>query len=413
MALSKWAIIDIGSNTIRLVIYKMNPFGSMKETDNIKASARLRNYVNKEGVLDEEGKRILVNTLKGFKEIADFQGIEEVICVATAALRQAKNKQSIVCEIKEVTGFEVRILTEEEEAFYGFYAVVNSTTQQDGITIDIGGGSTEITYFKKRKLIYSHSYPFGVVSLKEQFMSSGTMNGQECAALQQFLQRKFKELPWLHRLSVPIVAIGGSARNVAQIHQNIIKYPIAGIHQYKMELRDLLMMKEMMSQMTISDLEKLEGLSKERADIILPALEVFVQLCFYSNSNEFIFSRRGLRDGIYFKEYKLHNHSGSSEEIADESISELLNDYGVDKNHSDKVSSLAGQLASELVKMYPAALSKDFISDILIAARAYFLGDYLDTDASSQHTFYLLANQSLDGLEHLLQPFGLYGEGHP
>ncbi len=297
----KWAVIDIGSNTIRLVIYKKNRLGSLKEAENIKTVARLRHYLSEDNVLLPEGVDLLIEILQGFKEIIQYHQVSNIFCVATASVRQSKNQHDILKKVKELTGFEIQVFSEKEEAFFGFYAVTHSTPINTGITIDMGGGSTEITYFKNRELKHFHSFPFGVVSLKEQFMKQDRMTENERKALSEFILSSLEQLPWLKCLQIPVIAIGGSARNIAQIDQNLKKYPIAGIHQYVMSFEDLRQMQNYLERLTVDQLEKVEGLSKDRADIIVPSLEMFVKLCEYSQSYSFMFSRRGLRDGISMK----------------------------------------------------------------------------------------------------------------
>jgi exopolyphosphatase/guanosine-5'-triphosphate,3'-diphosphate pyrophosphatase len=140
----KYGIIDIGSDTMRLVIYERNKSGRLKEVENVKAVARLRNYLTEDNVLTEEGIRVLLETLLSFQDITRHHQIQHVKCVATATIRQAKNQE----DIEETMDFPIRVLSEYEEAYYGFLAVVNSPPITEGITIDIGGGSTELTYYK-------------------------------------------------------------------------------------------------------------------------------------------------------------------------------------------------------------------------------------------------------------------------
>jgi exopolyphosphatase / guanosine-5'-triphosphate,3'-diphosphate pyrophosphatase len=144
----KYGIIDIGSNTMRLVIYERNKSGRLKEVENVKAVARLRNYLTEDNVLTEEGIRVLLETLLSFQDITRHHQIQHVKCVATATIRQAKNQEDIKKLVEETTDFPIRVLSEYEEAYYGFLAAVNSTPITEGITIDIGGGSTELTYIK-------------------------------------------------------------------------------------------------------------------------------------------------------------------------------------------------------------------------------------------------------------------------
>ncbi|WP_077211349.1 Ppx/GppA family phosphatase [Bacillus dakarensis] len=396
----KTAIIDIGSNTIRLVIYNKNEFGKFKETENIKAAARLRRHLNQNGYLEEEGMLSLLKILKGFKEILDFHKVKEVKCVATAAIRQALNKKEITQRVKTETGFDVTILTENEEAYFGYFAVIHTTPIADAVTIDIGGGSTEITYFKDRELQYSHSFPFGVVSLSQQFINGDKITAVEKKQLQNYIVESFKTLPWLKDLNVPIIAIGGSARNVAQVHQNLKNYPLSGIHQYSMSLQDLQEVLSLVEGLHVDQLAKLEGLAADRADIILPAIEVFVELTNYVESDTFLFSRKGLRDGIFLKEYKEQGDRIQSEQIAGASIDELVHHYGIQIDHSKHVSFLAKQIYQQISQLCQVGHSEEKIHLVDLSARVYYLGEYVDSDVSSQHTFYLLANTSIEGLLH-------------
>ncbi|MDZ5470591.1 Ppx/GppA family phosphatase [Bacillus sp. 31A1R] len=396
----KWAIIDIGSNTIRLVIYKENNSGILKETNNIKSPARLRRYLNEDNVLMEKGIKKLIEILTGFKEILAYHEVENVQCVATATIRQAVNKERILKNVKEQTGLTIEIFTEEEEAYYGFYAVTQTTPIAEGVTIDIGGGSTEITYYKDRKLKHFHSFPFGVVSLKEQYIKGDTVTEEERETLSQFIIHSLQSLPWLKDLHVPIVAIGGSARNIAQMDQHLKKYPLAGIHQYTMNINDLYGIRSYMESLNFSELERLEGLSKDRADIIFPALEVFIHLCEYVQSKAFMFSRKGLRDGVFLKKFGEKLILTNTEEIISRSINQLRQDYDIDEEHSNHVAFLAGRLYKEVIALCNRNESLEHLKIIDRSARVYFIGEYMDADISSQHTFYLLANQSIDGLDH-------------
>ncbi|CRK83237.1 Ppx/GppA family phosphatase [Neobacillus massiliamazoniensis] len=396
----KLAIIDIGSNTIRLVIYWKNKFGKYKEEENIKSVARLRHYLVDNGNLHDQGISILVNCLKGFKEIIEFHKVEVVKCVATATIRQALNKEDVLDIVKEQTGFKIDILSEKEEAYYGYFAVIQTTPITEGVTIDMGGGSTEITYFQNRELKYSHSFPFGVVSLKEQFIKGDTISFEEKESLIKYIQESLQQLPWLKNLQVPIIAIGGSARTVAQIDQNLKKYPLAGIHQYTMSTRDLKEILDMVERLNPLQIEKLEGVSKDRADIILPALEVFFTISEYVRTEKFMFSKKGLREGIYLKEYEKNREITEIEVIVSSNIQELVHDYGISAQHSNHVAQLAKQIYTQLEIVRGLQLSSEIKKMIDLSSRLYYVGQIVDSDVSSQHTFYYLANTSIDGLEH-------------
>lgn len=148
----KTAIIDIGSNTIRLVLYQYDKEEGLRELGNIKTVARLRTYLQPSGEMSEEGIQVLTETLLTFKAMLDDFEVVDVKAAATAAIRQASNRVKIITLMKERTGIQIELLSEEEEAYYGYVAVAHSIGTRSAVTIDIGGGSTEITLFENKQL---------------------------------------------------------------------------------------------------------------------------------------------------------------------------------------------------------------------------------------------------------------------
>ncbi|MGM7720130.1 Ppx/GppA phosphatase family protein [Metabacillus sp. Hm71] len=385
---------------MRLVMYLRDTSGRLKEIENVKVVARLRNYLTDEVRLADKGITILLNTLKSFQEITRHHQLEEVKCVATATIRQAKNQEEIVKKVEEETDFSIRILSEYEEAYFGYLAVVNSTPFESGITIDIGGGSTEVTYFKDRKLINYHSFPFGALSLKRQFVQNDTPTKNELYLLKTYLNEQFKTLEWIIDKKLPIIGIGGSARNMVQVHQEHIGYPLAGVHQYVMEKQDVREISDLLQSLSFSEIQRVEGLSKDRADIIIPAVEVFTSLMDVVNTDLFALSRKGLRDGVFYKELTKDFGIAVFPNVIEESFYELAADYHINLNHVFHVTNSAMIIAQLLNKAGLSSINKQDAKLLKRSAFVYNLGAYIDSESSSQHTFYLLANRTIDGLLH-------------
>ena len=396
----KYAIVDIGSNTMRLVIYTRDKSGRLTESENVKAVARLRNYLSASGKMGSEGIDVLVHTLQSFQEVTRHHNLQEVKCVATAAIRQANNQQEIIDRVEAETDFSIRILSEYEEAHYGFLAVVNSTPFENGITVDIGGGSTELTLFENRKLVYFHSFPFGALSLKKQFIKNDTPTKEELKELRLFLQQQFQTLPWLANKNLPLIGIGGSARNMAQIHQEYIEYPVAGIHQYMMSNKDVKTINQMLLSLDFSEVQRVEGLSKDRSDIIIPAIEVFSHLMDLIDTDTFALSRKGLRDGVFYEELTKDFELSIFPNVMEESFYELASDYDINLNQASHVSTNALMISHELERNGLFTLNEEDLKFIRLGSSLYNLGSYIDAEASNQHTFYLLANRTIDGLLH-------------
>lgn len=397
----KTAIIDIGSNTIRLVIYLYDKEKGLRELGNIKTVARLRTYILPSGEMSEEGIQVLTDTLLTFKAMLNDFDVVDVKAAATAAIRQATNRDRIIALMKERTGIQIELLSGEEEAKYGYMAVAYSMGTPSAITIDIGGGSTEITLFKDKELLNTHSFPFGTVSLKQHFVKGDILNSSEKTALIAFVKEQFLSLPWIQGVQLPIIAIGGSARNVVQIHQQQRKYPIASIHGYEIPKDELEMLSKYLGNVSFDGLKQLDGLSSDRADIIVPALEVFLVLMDVVQSEVFQLTKKGLREGIILQRIlKVDDNAFNKYDVFEGNIRRLARQYGRSKAEMDYLTHLADQLYRECCHLNYLTFNEGDLQLIRKAAKVFNIGEYIELSSASQHTFYLISNQSIEGLNH-------------
>ncbi|KHF41857.1 exopolyphosphatase [Halalkalibacter okhensis] len=396
------AIVDMGSNSIRLVINKIDSNGYYNELHNFKTVARLSAHIDQNGNLSEIGIQTILDTLARFKEMIHFHHVQQVMVIATAAMRKAKNREKIVKLVKETIGFDIRILSEYEEAYYGYLAVVNSTNLENGYTIDIGGGSTEITLFENRELKHYHSFPFGAITLHQQFFKKDLDETETLARLTKYIINQLGTLPWLkEKKAYPVIGIGGSARNLALIHQRKENYPLAGLHQYEISKQELLDINTMLQHSTIEERIELDGLSKDRVDIIVPASTVIAQIVSHVKANTFILSRKGLRDGVFYEELLKAMETSRFPNVVEESLYQLSNSYELNVEHVNHISLLANQLYTRLYNYCPVEHnSSDAITLLNQSARLLYIGEYINNEASSQNTFYLLTNMTIEGLTH-------------
>ncbi|GAB0167416.1 Ppx/GppA phosphatase family protein [Lysinibacillus sp. CTST325] len=397
----KTAIIDIGSNTIRLVLYQYDKEEGLREIGNIKTVARLRTYLQPSGEMSEEGIQVLTETLLTFKAMLDDFEVTDVKAAATAAIRQATNRAEIITLMKEQTGIQIELLSEEEEAYYGFVAVAHSIGTKSAVTIDIGGGSTEITLFENKELQKSYSFPFGTVSLKQRFVKGEIMNGSEKKELIAFVKERFKSLPWIQDIGLPIIAIGGSARNIAQIHQQKHAYPIASVHGYEMTKENLVELSMFLGSLSFNELKQLDGLSADRADIIAPALEVFNVLMEVVGSKLFQITKKGLREGLIIQRILQTDKSAfDKNNVFEGNAKRLARQYGRTEKEVDYLTRLTDQLYRECCHLGYLQHNPKDLHLLAKAAKVFNIGEYIELSSASQHTFYLIANQSIDGLNH-------------
>lgn len=395
-------LIDIGSNTVRLVLFKYDNDTGLKEIQNIKTPARLARFLDDDNVMSEEGIHSLLVTLKSYKDVAEKYKIEELYPVATAAIRQSVNVDEIIKRIKDEIDLDVRVISGKEEAYFGYHAVVHTLSNRDGVTIDIGGGSTELTFFEENELVYSVSLPFGVVTLKELFFHDKKHSDKE--AIEQtkaFIKEQLDSVRWLSKRRVPVIAIGGSARNIARIHQSMTEYPIAGVHGYSMDRDALSDVYKLLTGADEDELDDIDGLSKDRGDIILPSVMVFQALYDVVEAEEFKFSRKGLREGmamsIISEDYP---EAFSKYRVYENSLKELSNDFQINPLSSKKRSEIAERIYYELERLDLIDISKHDKYLMKNAAKVFYLGEFIDRDATSQHTYYLIANSNINGIVH-------------
>ncbi|HIW13401.1 MAG TPA: Ppx/GppA family phosphatase [Candidatus Salinicoccus stercoripullorum] len=395
-------LVDIGSNTIRLVLFEYDQSTGLKELQNIKTPARLAQFLNEDYEMEDEGIDNLISILNSFKKIAAKYGVSDIYPVATAAIRQSVNVDKILERVQSEVGMELKVITGKEEAYYGYHAVAYTISNTDAVTIDIGGGSTELTYFEDKKLIHSISLPFGVVTLKSMFFEDTDHNDKKAIAeTEKYVKEQLKSVKWLAKRKVPILAIGGSARNIARIHQSQTNYPIAGVHGYSMSKGDLKDVYSLLKNTDNDDLDDIDGLSKDRSDIILPSTIVFRTLYDVVKADEFKFSRKGIREGmaisIISKDYP---DAFDKHEVFKDSLIELANDFKIKPSAAQRRTDLAERLFHELEKHQYIDFKKHEKNLMKNAAYLFYLGDFIDRDATSQHTYYLISNSNINGIVH-------------
>ena len=397
------ALIDIGSNTVRLVIFNIdsNSYYDISELQNIKVSARLVQYV-KNGEMSQKGINVLTDLLDNYLKIIDEYHVDQVIPVATAAVRNSINVQDILNHVLKKTGLQIRVLSDEEEAFYGNYAVRYTFNIYDGLSVDIGGGSTEVTLFKNKEVVHSHSFPFGAVSLKNQFFNGKDHNDPDAIKeTAKWVKKEFKKIDWIAQNEIPVIAIGGSARNIAEVYQLKTDYPLAGTHGYPMtpELIDETL--DIFKSTSYKKLDSLDGLSQDRKDTIISAGIVFQQLINVSKAPSFILSRRGLREGViyhYINEHYIDPYDLFA--VPQQQVIRLTAQYDIPEHATNHRITIADMLLNELEGHDLLKPTIDQLAMMYYGSTLYNLGSFIEKDSSSQHTYYVISNTNIHGFDH-------------
>src|SRR4051794_18678042 len=174
----------MGSNSFRLVVFGYEPGDHWQHVDEIREAVRVGEGVGDDGVLQPDPMDRAVRMAKVFSAFCRASEIDDVTAVATSAIRDAPNGGELLERIRSEADLEAHVLTEQEEARYGYIAIADSTTLRTGYGFDIGGGSVQVMRIEDRHLERAGSWPLGAVRMSERFLPGGDeASGKELKAL--------------------------------------------------------------------------------------------------------------------------------------------------------------------------------------------------------------------------------------
>ncbi|MCR6545500.1 exopolyphosphatase [Dehalobacterium formicoaceticum] len=393
----KIGIIDIGSNSMRLVIVQIRPDGSFKIIDELRESARLGEEMNGTSLLKSAKIQTAIEALKFFRNLCDALAVSEIICVATEAVRRAKNKSEFAEQVLKETGIQVQILSGAEEAYYDYLGTVNTLDLSQGLIMDIGGSSTELVLVKNRQVENLTSLPFGALTLAQMFHLEGAIKPLDRRNLQRFLKEHFKDIDWLKRDAqgdLPLIGIGGSFRNIGKIHRKMINYPLDVAHNYPISSTAIQNIYEMIGGLSQNERKNIKGLSKDRADIFPGALAAITQLLEFTGTANVIISGAGLREGIFYKHVR--QTVPLPQNLLDLSLQNVMHNYEINENHANHVWDLARQLYHQFQKQFDMAQDQEKV--LQTAALLHDSGISVSYYDHHKHSFYLILNSRINGL---------------
>ena len=347
--MEKIGIIDLGSNSARLVIVNLFADGYFMVVDELKESVRLGQDMERDGFLKPARVAETIKTLKMFRKLCETSGVTRIIAVATEAVRRAKNQRSFLDEIQATCGIKIRVLSAEEEAVLVYRGVINTMDIPKGIILEIGGGSTKIIYYNRRNMLNYVTLPFGAVTLTGMFSGEDVKPEEQAAKIEEFFTAQLENIDWLKELDpdVQMIGVGGSFRNLFKITKMVHKYPLDTVHNYKMPVDDFSPIYDMIKVLDLDRKKKIKGLSSERADILPAALAVIRSFINYLNVEQFTFSGAGLREGIMFNQALPMTIEKPIADVLNYSLTTLVKYYDCEEKHVEHVVNLSIQLFSQ------------------------------------------------------------------
>lgn len=287
-------VIDLGSNSARLAIFERTSRLGFYVMGEFKTKVRLgKGAYQNGGVLTDEAMDKCFVAFSQFREITKRYKVNKILCVGTSALRDAPNSGIFIKRVRKELGLNLRTIDGEKEAYYGAMAVSNLLCDLDEfVTIDIGGGSTELAKVKNGKIIGKISLNIGTVRLKELFFDKGDFKN-----LDKFTAELISQIPEEFK-SQNLVTIGGSLRAIASAIMEKTAYPLKILHNFEYSLDEFTSYIMQIASSSITTLAKFP-IKKDRHDTIREGAYIFLKVADYLGAKKAYVSGVGVREGVF------------------------------------------------------------------------------------------------------------------
>jgi exopolyphosphatase/guanosine-5'-triphosphate,3'-diphosphate pyrophosphatase len=394
--MARVGIVDLGSNTARLVVFEYEPGRWFFLANEIRERVRLGQGLAKDGEVSREAMQRAVAALELFSDYAASTGLEELEIIGTSAVRDASNRGELLAAIREL-GFDVDSLSGEEEARLGVLAVANGFEAKDAWVMDLGGGSAQISRMSQRTYRQGRSFPLGAVRLTEAFLNTDPPKAKEVRALEKHVRQQLAvPLDQLAGDPVPLVAMGGTIRNLARAAQKLHGYPVDVMHGYFLQSTDLERITDMLLERPARKRAALPGISGDRADIILAGALVYRQVLRAGDREGLWISGNGVREGAFFSRFLPSPHIVPN--VRRFSVENLAHQYQQPSAHLAHVRRLARRLFEELESIHGLGRQEAELLDA--AATLHDVGMTVGYHLHHKHGAYLVLAARLNGFDH-------------
>ncbi len=395
----KIGIIDLGSNTTRLIVMEYEPGRCFRLTDEVSEAARLAEGVAETGRLRPGPIRRAVTALGMFERFCRGTGVEQVIAVGTSAIREAPNQDEFWSALRAETSLDLRIISAKEEAFYGYLGAANALGLTQGYVFDTGGGSTQVIAVGGRRPVETFSTQAGVVRFTERYVTTDPISKSELKALREAARQAFAGLSWLRAgPHQPLAGVGGTVRTLARIDQKARGYPLDRIHGYVLTRAGLAAIIEQLARKGRRDREQIPGLKDDRVDVTLAGAVIIEQLMERGGFEQLTVSGQGVREGLFYA----HFLQGADPPLLDDprsfSILNLARLSYYEEPHCQKVAELSLSLFDQLVPLHGyGPWERELLAH---AATIHDIGVAVGYYDHHKHGEYLVHNATLLGFSH-------------
>jgi exopolyphosphatase/guanosine-5'-triphosphate,3'-diphosphate pyrophosphatase len=394
------AVIDMGSNSWRLVVFGYEPDTRWWTlVDEIREAVRIGAGM---GVETANGARELrpdrvelaLHTAAVFSAFCRATGVDQIEALATSAIRDAANGEELLADIERTTGLHARVISGEEEARYGWLAIANSTTISHGFGLDIGGGSIQALRIEGRRLADSRSLPLGAVRVSERFLPGEKTTPKQLKALRAHVAEELGELGWWEG-GGHVVGIGGTIRNLAAAAMKRLELPSIDVQGFVLTREALEDLIEELASQPVSKRAQVKGIKYDRADVILGGGAVLAEAMEQGGFDAIEVTEAGLREGVFFE--RLLGEGTLFEDVRSESVQNLAHRFEHHREHDRHVWALSCSMFDGLAAAGLHDYGREERELLWAACLLHDIGVAVNYDDHHRHSYYLTLNAGLPG----------------
>jgi exopolyphosphatase/guanosine-5'-triphosphate,3'-diphosphate pyrophosphatase len=295
------AVIDIGSNSGRVVVFRVSPLGHLELIAEARSPLRLASEIAARRRLGEDAIARVIAALRDFTAIATASSAGRVVAVATSAIREAQDGARLLDRARGEAGVDVVAIDGEDEARYAFLGAVYGAHGDHGMLVDLGGGSVEASSFRDRQLVESWTLPLGALRLSATYLRSDPPAQAELEELRDHVRESLRDagVPPLAS-DERLIGTGGSIRNLAKIDREARSYPIPRIHGYRLTRERVSEIERLLRSRPSSRRKTIRGLNADRVDSIVGGAVTILVIMETLGAADLTVSGQGVREGVVY-----------------------------------------------------------------------------------------------------------------
>ena len=395
------AAIDIGTNSIRLVVAEALRSGSYRTLDDEKETTRLGKSLASTARLDPEAAERTLQALRRMKQIATGYQVRELRVIATCAVREAEDGPDFCRRAKEELGIDIEVISSEQEAHFAFSSVARNfdLAGKNVVVADIGGGSTEIVLASGGVIEDIIGTRLGAVRVSEMFGQGQALDNDQFAELIRHIDRELKRRAKGVML-VPhlLIGSGGTFTTLAEMTLAAKRQVGAAPRGHEITRAEVSHTLDRLRKMPPKTRRNVPGLSPDRVDIITAGVAIIDRLMGYFEVNRLLIHDRGVRDGLLLS--MIDNLVGAAAEQSndrDAIVERLARNCGVDLEHGRQVARLAGVIFDQLAAPFDLCPTDRPLLEA--AAKLQDVGYLINYEKHHKHSYHLIANSRLAGFQ--------------